>query len=127
MDRTALSTEDRIINAARETFLKYGYHGTSLKQIAVLALVHQSAIHYYFRSKNNLYANVLIKAVEKILKSNYLPATQKGNFDPEKWFIQTELYNNETLLRVKLQEFYGAKWETQLHKTKQILNINLVD
>lgn len=49
------STEDIILKAAQNIFILYGYHGTRLHQIADLAGIHKSAVHYYFRSKDKLY------------------------------------------------------------------------
>ena len=59
MPNDNLSTEDLIFQAANNIFLLYGYHGTTLHQIAVMAGVNKSAIHYYFRSKEKLYGNVV--------------------------------------------------------------------
>ncbi|MBN1462903.1 MAG: TetR/AcrR family transcriptional regulator [Paludibacteraceae bacterium] len=54
-----LTTENKIIHAAKSVFLFYGYHGATLQQVADLAGVHKSAIHYYFRSKERLYENYI--------------------------------------------------------------------
>ena len=59
MDNNELNTENKILEAANSIFMLYGYHGTTLQQIAVKANVHKSAIHYYFRSKEKLYSKVI--------------------------------------------------------------------
>jgi AcrR family transcriptional regulator len=55
MKNNEISAEDRIFNVAYKIFLLFGYHGTTLQQIAMQAGVNKSAVHYYFRSKERLY------------------------------------------------------------------------
>lgn len=59
MANAELKTETKILEAANSIFLQFGYHGTTLQQIATKAGVNTAAIHYYFRSKENIYALVL--------------------------------------------------------------------
>lgn len=54
-----MDTERKIIKAAQSTFLKKGYEATSLVEIARKVGINQAMIHYYFRSKKNLYIHVV--------------------------------------------------------------------
>lgn len=54
-----MTPEEKIAEAARKIFLKYGFHASTLIAIADLAQVSKAAIHYYFRSKDKLYSVVL--------------------------------------------------------------------
>jgi len=48
-------TEKRILEAAREVFLKKGRDGARMQEIADLAGINKALLHYYFRSKDKLF------------------------------------------------------------------------
>ncbi|MCC8392893.1 HTH-type transcriptional regulator RutR [Paraburkholderia sp. MMS20-SJTR3] len=48
-----------ILNAALELFSTFGFHGTSVDQIAERADVSKGNLLYYFRNKDDLYASLL--------------------------------------------------------------------
>jgi TetR/AcrR family transcriptional regulator len=48
-----------IIQAAEEEFVQHGYRGTSIQAIADRAGIPKANVHYYFKSKSNLYVAVL--------------------------------------------------------------------
>ena len=50
--------KDKILTAANDTFIRYGFHGTTIEEIAMQAGVNKASIHYYFRTKENMYAIV---------------------------------------------------------------------
>ena len=58
---TALGEERKqaILAAARHEFERYGYAGSRMQRIADMADVPKSNVHYYFRSKDELYNAVL--------------------------------------------------------------------
>lgn len=58
-----LSTQDQIKNAARTLFLKQGYAGTTTRDIAKASDTNVALINYYFRSKENLFAEIMIEQV----------------------------------------------------------------
>ena len=51
-------TEDKILDAAREIFHKKGFNGARMQEIADLAGINKSLLHYYFRSKDALFEKV---------------------------------------------------------------------
>jgi AcrR family transcriptional regulator len=53
-----LSTEQAILDAAEELFLENGYAKTSTTAIARKAGCNQALVHYYYRSKENLFGLV---------------------------------------------------------------------
>jgi AcrR family transcriptional regulator len=55
---------ERIFRAARAQFARHGYHGTTTRGICNAAQVPLGSLHYYFRSKELLYVDV----VESLLK-----------------------------------------------------------
>jgi TetR/AcrR family transcriptional regulator len=62
-----ISTEENILNVAREVFLQNGYDGTSMQMIADTAGINKSLLHYYFRSKERLFEKIFSKAFSQFL------------------------------------------------------------
>lgn len=56
---TTRSTAERIVKVATRVFAEKGYEGTSTKEICRLAGVNLAAIHYHFKSKENLYKHII--------------------------------------------------------------------
>lgn len=100
-----LKTEDKISAAACNVFLHYGFHGTKTRQIAFRAGVNISLIHYYFRTKEQLYAKVIGYLFERILNE---PFKLSGEEIAETaWFFTTEFYNNKMLFEKAVFSIYG--------------------
>lgn len=113
--------EQNIINAAQNIFLRYGFHGTRIQQIAVKAGVSKSTIHYYFRSKKKLYAVVTNYIIDDFLNSVTDLNTKEVIIRQQKWFLFTEMYNNQTLFEKSLKENYLNDWNTKLQEIKKLL------
>ena len=62
-------TSQKIIKAAREIFAEYGLKGARMHQIASRAEVNQALLHYYFKSKEKLYHEVLYYTARQIFQS----------------------------------------------------------
>jgi len=67
----------RILRVARELFIKNGYNGTSIRDIAAASGTNVAMVNYYYHSKYNLFEyifeeslDVLIKRVFPILQSD---------------------------------------------------------
>jgi TetR/AcrR family transcriptional regulator len=60
-------TEQRILEAARQEFIHFGYDGTSIQQIADAAHINKSLIHYYFRSKDRLFNQIFVQAFKSFV------------------------------------------------------------
>lgn len=99
-------TEDRILDSAYKIFLLFGYHGTTMQQIAIKAGVNKSAVHYYFRSKEKLYTKVVKKVLDHTLNTKANNNTNRKGFEKPTWFLITELYNNKNLFERTLKELY---------------------
>jgi TetR/AcrR family transcriptional regulator len=61
------SPEKRILAAAAEEFANKGFFGARTQAIADSANLNKAMLHYYFRSKENLYAHVIRAAFQEIL------------------------------------------------------------
>lgn len=62
-EKLELTTEQAIMEAAEELFLENGYAGTSTIAIARKAGCNQALVHYYYRSKENLFGLVFRKKI----------------------------------------------------------------
>src|SRR5690348_4687297 len=60
-------TEQRILDAAHEVFLRRGTAGARMQDIAAEAGVNSALLHYYFRSKERLARAVFQRAIEGLL------------------------------------------------------------
>ncbi|MDA0746781.1 MAG: TetR/AcrR family transcriptional regulator [bacterium] len=71
-------TQQRILTAATEVFLKQGRDGARMKEIAKQAGINQALLHYYFRSKQKLYEAVFECVFERFLAGflDAIPETQ---------------------------------------------------
>jgi TetR/AcrR family transcriptional regulator len=66
MVKNDLTTEERILEAAKEVFHRRGFEGTRMQEIADSAGINKALVHYYFRNKENLFAAVFTAAFEKL-------------------------------------------------------------
>lgn len=115
MKNNDINTEDRILDSAFKIFLLFGYHGTTLQQIAMQAGVNKSAVHYYFRSKERLYTKVVKKVLDLYFDTNVEINTNRKGLEKPTWFLITELYNNKNLFEETLKEIYPDDWDSKLH------------
>lgn len=108
------NTEQKILDAAITIFVRYGFYGITLQQIAKKAGVNKSAIHYYFRSKEKLYKKVLMEIIQVIESDEWnLKTIQKEDMNV-KWFLNTEMYNNSTFFEKSIKEIYPDDWGQKL-------------
>ena len=108
------NTEQKILDAAITIFVRYGFYGITLQQIAKKASVNKSAIHYYFRSKEKLYKKVLMEIIQVIESDEWnLKTIQKEDMNV-KWFLNTEMYNNSTFFEKSIKELYPDDWGQKL-------------
>lgn len=113
MANTELNTEAKILEAANSIFLQFGYHGTTLQQIGTKAGVNKTAIHYYFRSKENIYSIVLLNNLSQLLdvlnhhefysahksSSPFTPdVTQNKETERIAWFLINEIRTNNQFI-----------------------------
>ncbi|MCK9219527.1 MAG: TetR family transcriptional regulator [Bacteroidales bacterium] len=58
MENITHNTENRILEAARDVFHRKGFNGARMQEIANLANINKSLLHYYFRNKELLFEKV---------------------------------------------------------------------
>mgnify|MGYP001450519031 CR=1 FL=1 len=67
MKEISHSTEGIILEAAKKIFVEYGYDGARMQQIADEAGINKALLHYYFRSKDNLFDYIFDKSFREFL------------------------------------------------------------
>jgi TetR/AcrR family transcriptional regulator len=67
MSEQELSTEKSILEAAKKVFLDKGFDGARMQQIAEEAGINKALLHYYFRSKDNLFDAIFESAFKEFL------------------------------------------------------------
>jgi AcrR family transcriptional regulator len=60
------NTEQDIINAARKVFQEKGFKEATMRNIADEAKINMAMLHYYFRSKENLFYIVFDEAFSQL-------------------------------------------------------------
>ncbi len=61
-------TEIRIKDAARIIFMRKGYAGARMQDIADLAGINKALLHYYYRSKERLYDVIFIEVFKELIE-----------------------------------------------------------
>jgi TetR/AcrR family transcriptional regulator len=63
------STEEKIMEAAKDVFTKYGLYGARMQDIADQAGINKALLHYYFRTKDKLFDKIFEGALEKYFQA----------------------------------------------------------
>jgi AcrR family transcriptional regulator len=63
MKEEVTNTEEKILAAAEIIFLRDGYSGSRMQDIADLAGINKALLHYYFRSKDKLFEYIFDKKI----------------------------------------------------------------
>ncbi|MBE0648392.1 MAG: TetR/AcrR family transcriptional regulator [Bacteroidales bacterium] len=118
MVNTQQGTEEKILEAAKKVFHRKGYEGARMQEIADEAEINKALLHYYFRSKENLFEAVFKDAFFKLMGraktvflsdkplkekiqeflSHYLDVLSENSYIP--WFILNGMYERPDVLKV---------------------------
>lgn len=148
MNQKDKSTEEKILDAANKIFVEKGFDGSRMQEIADEAKINKSLLHYYYRSKEKLFAEVFSKVIltflpdtfevfsssksifEKIeiFTAKYISLLQKNQFIP--MFILHDLNKNKkktaetfSIIITKLKNNHFVKFENQIQNQIQTGNI----
>lgn len=61
------NTEERILEAAKKIFYQKGHDGARMQEIADEAGINKAMLHYYFRTKNQLFEKIFLDALLVII------------------------------------------------------------
>ncbi|MBN2557342.1 MAG: TetR/AcrR family transcriptional regulator [Clostridia bacterium] len=59
------SKKERILDAALSLYVRFGYNGTDMDEVAANAGVAKGLVYYYYKTKNDLFRELFDTAVEK--------------------------------------------------------------
>ena len=76
-------TKDKILNVAATIFSKFGFHKTTVDEIARAAHKAKGSVYYHFKSKEELFQGVIDKEFQ-ILRGELIKAIDSGNNAKEK-------------------------------------------
>ena len=92
-DKIDNTTQDRILNSAREIFFKQGYSGGKMQDIADAAGINKALLHYYFSTKEKLFEVIFLEAFAKFIPKLHLIFETEGPFfDKIEKFIEVYLH-----------------------------------
>ena len=79
---TTTATEEVIKEVAKEEFITMGFAGARMRKIAENAKINTSSLHYYFRSKENLFEIIFAEVMNSIFEviNNTLKDANKDIF-----------------------------------------------
>jgi len=84
-EKDEIKTKDRILKAAIDEFVEYGFYGARTQNIANRAKVNKAMLHYYFRNKENIYDETLktlfFKVMEKLNNISDEPVEPEKKMD----------------------------------------------
>src|SRR3954463_13057426 len=90
-----LSTEEKILNAAKKVFLTKGMDGARMQDIADEAGINKALLHYYFRSKEKLFETIFLEVA-----GSFLPRVGKILQTDTTIFEKIELFCAEYISQV---------------------------
>lgn len=93
-----VSTRSAILSAAYDLFLQQGYHGTSMRQIALEAGIALGGIYNHFASKEELFTQVLL-AYHPI--HEVLPAIADGEGKTPEEYVHTAAHTISRILQTR--------------------------
>ncbi len=83
---TSQDTKSKIVNTARVLFARYGFNGTSVRDISAEAGVNVASINYHFSNKQALFWEVFRAGYEQI--ESALMAIESESLSPEETTVQ---------------------------------------
>lgn len=119
-DTNDLPKREAILRTATILFRKYGYHGTPVRDIATALQVPQSAIYYYFASKEDILFQVVHSAtlsmtegLEELARQD-IPPLQKLEEGVRYHLMGMEKYINELIVLLSDTKHLSPKRRKQV-------------
>ncbi len=106
------SVEKSIFNAAKSVFCRFGFLSTSIQTVADLALTSKTSVHYYYRSKENLYLKVLSDVIKNCSSDDSVII----------WFFLVEMQTNKAMFLKTLNKIENKDWQLFIN---QVIKSNI--
>ncbi len=92
-----MDTAEKILQAATVLFARWGFDGVSVRDICREADTSSNAVHYHFKSKENLYQTIIRRFSEDLLdgarRALNRPPADQGEFR-----VRLQIFTEETLV-----------------------------
>ena len=121
---------EKILEAAYQRFLHYGYSKTTMNEIASDLSLSKALLYYYFPDKSQLYIAVMRKLAGEYIEN--LQTTLKASADLREAFVsQIDIQHNFIVTNYNFFDFFRLNeqnlpdmiWEiiTEIHQTEMVL------
>jgi len=90
LDQRHTGTEKIILEAARLVFIRKGFDGARMQEIADEARINKALLHYYFRSKDKLFMAIFVDVIQAFISSSVKFIQDPGHsvFDKIRLFVE---------------------------------------
>ncbi len=90
LDKRHTSTEKIILEAARQVFIRKGFDGARMQEIADEANINKALLHYYFRNKDKLFMAIFVEVIQSFILSTVKLIRNPGHsvFDKIRLFVE---------------------------------------
>ncbi len=126
------TTEEKILNAAKEVFMKYGLYGARMQDIADIAKINKALLHYYFRSKEKLFDQVFSGALHKyfqqmdVFSDASLPIKERLFKYVDNIFVFLEEYPQMSMFIIKEIGINPDLFKDRVEAIKKNKGVNLI-
>jgi AcrR family transcriptional regulator len=96
-------TQEKILEAARSVFMRDGYHGARMQEIADAAGINKALLHYYFKSKDRLFERIFTEAF-----TSFIPRVYEIFLGPATVIEKLEAYVDAYLLLLQERPYLPA-------------------
>lgn len=111
----SLDTKCKIVDIASKLFARFGFHKTSMDEIAKISRKAKGSLYYHFASKEDLFKEVVVQEIEtmkialsKIVQDNTLSPVEKlRNYLNQRMKILADAKNYHETLKADLFEQFG--------------------
>jgi TetR/AcrR family transcriptional regulator len=133
MKKLIQTSEEKILEAAKNVFMKYGLNGARMQDIADTAGINKALLHYYFRSKEKLFDRIFENALHKYFESiNVFTDSTSPVKDQIFKYIENSIdfyaeYPQITMFIIKEIEISPDLFHKKILAIKKGKNINMVE
>ncbi len=127
-----VNTEERILEAAKKVFMKYGLYGARMQDIADTAGINKALLHYYFRNKEKLFDHVFDGALSKyfqqmeVFSDKSLPLIERINRYIDQMIDFLTEYPQMSIFIIKEISTNPELFHDKVHKIKNHKSTSLI-
>ncbi|MEJ5172210.1 MAG: TetR/AcrR family transcriptional regulator [Hydrogenothermaceae bacterium] len=122
-----LSTKEKLLEAAKQLFSEKGYHETKISDIVSKAQVAQGTFYIYFKSKEDIFLQLIKKIhqelLDKLSKYREIPGDPQTILTMLVEEFLEEVYKNRELAQIFFGQLLGVNEEFRQLYVKKISDI----